>query len=601
MRSSFRPVGRPALAGLLAAAALATGLSPARAAAPPEKGLPDSTILFIKVADAAALRDALGQSQAGQLAGDPALKPLKDDVAAKLDDVSTKLKEKVGVTLGELATLPQGEVTLAVVAKADPKSPAALLISADAGKNAAKMAEVMDKATKQAEQAGGKVSTETFKDLTLHTIVSPKEKDADGDKPPPPPLVWTNAGSVYHIGTDVAVLKDFLGQSGSRTDSLAANESYMAIQKKLGAESKACWFIDIARMIKLVISSGAAANGGANAQQAEAILQITGVNNLKAAGGTYNLNVGGYDSISKTYFLSPGPAQGLLKVFQMPKANLRPQAWVPAGVASYQSLSWDIDGAYNAINDLANMFNPGILGVLEQQLVGPDGGDPVSFQKDIFGPLGDRLTVISDFKKPLKDDSQRVLFGVALEDPKAFQNTLNKAIGLAKATPKKRDFQGTTIYDFALPETPAANNGASNPFKGPISVTIAKETLFVATEPALLEQVLRGSGQSLADNPAFQAVAKEVPDQTSTLSYVKPEESARQSYEMFKSGQFEKALAAGAAAGGPDMSKLGALIDKDKLPDFEVFAKYLSQSGGYGLMEDDGMTFTTFTLRKANP
>ncbi len=70
---------------------------------------------------------------------------------------------------------------------------------------------------------------------------------------------------------------------------------------------------------------------------------------------------------------------------------------------------------------------------------------------------------------------------------------------------------------------------------------------------------------------------------------------------MVKSGQFEKALKGAAAAGGPDMSKLGELIDKDKLPDFSVFAKYLSQGGGYGVTDDDGFTWTSFSLRKSHP
>ena len=38
---------------------------------------------------------------------------------------------------------------------------------------------------------------------------------------------------------------------------------------------------------------------------------------------------------------------------------------------------------------------------------------PLDLQKDIFGPLGDRLTLISDFKKPVKEDSQRLLLAVA--------------------------------------------------------------------------------------------------------------------------------------------------------------------------------------------
>jgi hypothetical protein len=295
----------------------------------------------------------------------------------------------------------------------------------------------------------------------------------------------------------------------------------------------------------------------------------------------------------------------VLKVFQMPKVNLKPEPWVPASVASYQTYSWDLDTAYTAINDLVNMFQPGMLNVLEQQLVGPNGGQPLNFQKDIFGPLGDRITVVSDFKKPISEDSQRMLIGVALEDSKAFQNTLNNLIALANGAPKKREFQGTTIYDFEIPDLPNAN-AANNPrrFKGPISVTVSKNTLFIATEPTLLEQVLRGGGAALADSPAYQAVAKNVPGPVSSLSYVRPDESARISYDMIKSGQFEKALQSAATAGAPggaDVARLSKVINKEKLPDFNVFAKYLSQGGSYSLMEDDGVTITGFTLRKSNP
>src|SRR5205814_1212941 len=124
------------------------------------------------------------------------------------------------------------------------------------------------------------------------------------------------------------------------------------------------------------------------------------------------------------------------------------------------------------------------------------------------------------------------------------------------------------------------------------------------TEPTLLEQVLRGGGASLADSPSFQAVSRVVPGPVSSLSYVRPDESARISYDMIKSGQFEKALQSAATAGAPgggDLAKISKVINKEKLPDFGVFAKYLSQGGSYSVMEEDGVTITGFTLRKSNP
>ena len=143
---------------------------------------------------------------------------------------------------------------------------------------------------------------------------------------------------------------------------------------------------------------------------------------------------------------------------------------MPASVASYQSISWDLDHAFIALNELANMFQPGILDVLQQQLVGPNGGEPLKFKQDIFDPLGDRITIISDFKKPIKEDSERMLLAVALEDTKAFQNTLNKLIALTGGQPKKREFQGTTIYDFEVPADaqPGANGGGPGGRRGAV-------------------------------------------------------------------------------------------------------------------------------------
>ncbi len=247
-----------------------------------------------------------------------------------------------------------------------------------------------------------------------------------------------------------------------------------------------------------------------------------------------------------------------------------------------------------------------MINILEQQLVGPNGGPPLSLKNDIFGPIGDRITIISDFKKPIKEDSQRVLLAVHLEDAKAFQNTLNQILTLTGADPAKREFQGTTIYDFQignLANNPAAPDVNIQAIRGPISLAIAKDTFFVTTNTALLEQVLRPGNSALADSNAYQAVAKEIPEKASGMNYVRPDEQARLSYDMVKTGQFEKVIqqAAAGARNGRELPNLDKLIPTDKLPEFSLFAKYLSLGGGYSVMDEDGFVMTSFTLRRNNP
>jgi hypothetical protein len=405
-------------------------------------------------------------------------------------------------------------------------------------------------------------------------------------------------------------MKDLIAHAEGREDALAATESYGQAVKKLGSDLPVLWYVDLPKLIDLFTQQVGAAdpNGAANAnqaQQTQAMIQVTGLNGLKAAAGSFTLNTPTFDSVSKTIIQVQGQPQGLLDVFRLPKVTLQPESWVPASVASYQTISWDLDHAFVALKNLANMFQPGIIEVIEQQLVGPNGGEPLKFKQDLFDPIGDRITIISDFKKPITEDSERMLLAVALEDTKAFQNSLNKLIALSGANPKKREFLNTTIYDFDVQNL--ANQGIGQGVqgavkgRGPVSVAIAKDTLFVSSEPTLLEQVLRGGGPSLGDSAAYKAVAREMPSKVSSLTYVRPDEQARLTYDMIKGGQFEQAAQGAAVAGGPDLAALAKLLAREKMPEFSVFAKYLSQGGRYSETSEDGVTITSFSLRKAKP
>jgi len=267
-------------------------------------------------------------------------------------------------------------------------------------------------------------------------------------------------------------------------------------------------------------------------------------------------------------------------------------------VVSYQSLSWYLDAAWKAVTELADQFGAGGFIEQAQKGIGGPNGD-FDFKKDVFGPLGNRITTIGDFKKPITEKSQRALFAVALDDEKAFQTTFNKILDLTKATPKKRDFQGTTVYDFDVPEIPNAGANGLN-FQGPISVSIAKGNVFIATEPTFLEQILRSGGSPLADSPEYQAVARKLPGKTSIIGFDRTEEQARLLYEMVKNGGLQKALDQ-ANANNNDGPKVKNPIDPKKIPDFSVFAKYLGQGGTFGIMDEQGVGVTTFVLRKANP
>ncbi len=281
MRMAKRAILRLALVGWIGLSGY-SGLTAnlAQAATPPERVLPDSTVFLLKVTDVNALRQAFQQSQYGQLWNDPALKDFRDDIAARLKDTSNTLKEKIGVTLRELIDIPQGYLAIAAVSQDDPKLPVAVAIIADAGKNAERMTDVLTRSTKQAEEAGSKVTTESIQGGTLHIVQAPaskeKDKKEDDAKPetPRPPLVWTSHGSVFFIGSNANLIKDLTTHvDGRSTGALANVESFAKTQSKTGAaDAQILWFLDVNKVIKIVTKANAK-GGEAQAQQIENLVQ----------------------------------------------------------------------------------------------------------------------------------------------------------------------------------------------------------------------------------------------------------------------------------------------------------------------------------------
>lgn len=581
---SFR-ITSPLKAAALTALLLAS-VAPATPAGSIDKALPKNTVAFIRVENMARLREAFSTSQMGQLWADEAMKPMRTKLEEMLNKPDQEIKEALGATLGEILDLPQGEVAIALVSRDSKDIPVALLAVADAGSNADKMLEVMARVDQIAEREGAAVATEEFNGITMHVI-------RDKDNQDQPPLVWAQNGTVFHISSDIDALKDLASNAAGRADSLASNENYTAVVRKIADDAHGIFFVDLAQAIDLAVL--AAGDQGINGEQIAAQMQLLGINGLKALGGAITFNTADFDSIAKLFVYAPGEKQGILKLFQMPPADLRPEPWVPAGVASYASYSFDVDAFWNSLSELVDQFAPGVLEQAEKALSDQPGG--FSLKNDLLGPFAKRITAIGDYKQPITEDSQRMVVAFALDNPAAAQTTLNKIIDMANATPKKRTFQGETIYDFELP---AELEVAASGIEGPISLVIAKNYMFISTEPTLIEQILRGGYQSLTDTDEYQAVSKHFPSMTNIVGFTRADDSIQGVYSMLQGDQFRLALEQMKAQAPEDAPDLAALFDPKLLPEFDAIKKYLQPSGSYAVPDDDGVVMTQFTLKKPN-
>ena len=98
--------------------AVAAGPAVARAQAPGAAAadrVPATAVAFLQADNAQALRAAFEASQYGRLIADPAMDPLKNSIREKLAKGAQELQAKLGLSLKELLSLPQGPVSLAVI------------------------------------------------------------------------------------------------------------------------------------------------------------------------------------------------------------------------------------------------------------------------------------------------------------------------------------------------------------------------------------------------------------------------------------------------------------------------------------------------------
>ena len=85
------------------------------------------------------------------------------------------------------------------------------------------------------------------------------------------------------------------------------------------------------------------------------------------------------------------------------------------------------------------------------------------------------------------------------------------------------------------------------------------------------------------------------------MTFVRPDEQARLLLRHDQERPVREGHPAGhgrAAAAARRRAEIPKLINPDKLPDFSVFAKYLTLGGSYSVTDEDGLVATGFTLRK---
>lgn len=553
--------------------ALCTAMQPVRGEDEPavELLLPPQTMLMFSVPDVPELKSQGADSLFGKLLADPALQPFLDEVRGKLDEASNAVSEKLGLTLSDLADLPQGEVTFAIVAPKPGKLAGLMLF--DYGENGEKIDKLLEQGHTAAVEQGCEHSTQMVGDVEVNLYKIPNNDPNNPIKH----VAYFSHDSYLGVATDISALQQVLDRmSGSKRDSLATTDVYTYISEKVeagDADPAFVWYFDPIGLVQSAVTMIQVQNP--QAAMVMGFLPILGIDKLKGMGGASYFAVDDYDGMTKSFIYVEQPTSGLMNVFQFPAVAMSPPAWVSADAVMYSGVNWDAAEAYAAVETLLDSFQgPGAFERIIDGFAEDEEGPQIHIKKDIIEQLSGLIHIVGNASASSDEPSQDFIVALGLKNEDKVKKLLAKAAKTDGFDGEIREFEGATVYEMSFDAAGAEKS---------LVITVTGSTLVVGTEPSSVENVIRGKsgGSSLADSTGYKKLAKHMPGKVSILSYQKQDSQFRAGYEQLK------ALDADALGG----------LDVSKLPEFEVIQKYLRPSVSYVVPDENGALQVGFTLK----
>ncbi|MCX7419847.1 MAG: hypothetical protein NT013_09960 [Planctomycetia bacterium] len=545
-------------------------------AVPTDRLLPTDVSVYVSIPSVDDLKARFGKSSLGEMTEDSAFEPFKAELTKAFEHVSGEIEQNLGVTLKDLLQVPSGELAFAVITPPGKKISGIMFL--DFGDSEKTIDALMEKGEKALAEQGASSEDEEI-DGTKVTVWTIKKDDDEEEKPNQ--LVYFIKDTMLVVASDLDTAKGALTRwDGKHSDTFADNDNYNLILKKCQSEDDdglLVWYVNPMGLVQAALTQVAAAN-----PQAALFMGFTeplGINGIKAVGGSVDMATENFDSTSKTFMLIEQPTKGLLNVFQFPAIEQKPPRWVTTNASAWFSLNWDIAGAFTAVETMVDMFRgPGSTAAAIDQIAQQE--PKVHLKKDVIDVISGRIQFVMESakKKDDKEGQDRVVVALGLKDSKKFKATMAKIAKAPGFPAKAREFQGSTIYEFEIPDF----SGSGEPKSG--GVAIGPDQLLFSNDVTAVEAMLRGDtdGDALVDSSAYKQIAEHLPAKTSIVSFSKQDSQIETLWEAARSGQLGAAF--------PD-------LDFSKLPDFDAVKKYLQPSGSYTVPEKKGVLFVSFSTK----
>lgn len=610
---------------LVAAAVLLytlAGIAPAAllAADPvdPAGWAPDNSLFFVGIPDCNRLAEAFKKTTAYRVMTEPKFESMFKSTFGLVEAVLEIIAQHLGLeSVDELKVYPQGAavffVTLAPPAgEADePEMEAVLLM--DIGENMPQARALLRKITAALLEKGSRKQTEEVLSVKITTLHFPEPTEDEGEQEEeelpdaleealadleldpfqqmmlaellaePPDIdevSYCTDGTTLIVASSAGEIGQTLRRLRGRSDkTLASSEAGRTLARKFAADAGVRMLFNVPLLIEMIERTE---------PESRSDFRAWGVDGLGAMVGSLEFAPEpGMDSRLHGFWPVRSDKPGLPAILRMKNHPVKPPATVSTAAAIYGFLNVDPKSVLKEVLDSLTRADPdaGQRTRASLKLPLPDGSVfdlEAQFFDHLRGPAGGQLVLA----KPFDAANIGAQLHIAHNDREAMQKFLT--VGPVAQLLQKREFLGSAIYE--SPMMPALGAG--------LAVT---ETALALGTTTQLERLIRAEGQtgpSLADDPRFKLVARQMPAQAWLAVYADSARLYEAQLAIHQAGDATEQPQFPFAASLTDLIRygLGQMLANLELEDPQALRDYQGATMSTIRTEPDGLRFDMVTL-----
>ena len=408
--------------------------------------LPETTVALLQIPNFQDALEKLKETGSGQMMADESIAPLVDGLWEEAETSYGDIREEIGLEFSDLTSLPDGEITFAVIAPRR-KNPE-FLIMMDLNEEDGVLDRVLERGREMLPQ-DDLVAEDVMPDeneLPVEEVAEPEDEvlpNADGFELESFVVDGKKVHFFRHKSTIVActslselndLIERWMGREVAKTRPLSANRKYVTIMNRCAGtndlDPEFRFFVDPIAVAK------SSTRGNVSARVAINFLPLLGFDSLSAIGGTLFLDEEDYESVSHLHVLLTNPRSGIFALLAFRPTEYSPEEFVPRTVNNHAMISLDAPKAYAELTKIVDSFvEPGYFEKLVDENVNQEFG--LNLKDDIIDAIDGRITWFQWIEEPAMLNSTRTGIAIRLKDTEKFGLLLDKMMEIGKPKFKK--------------------------------------------------------------------------------------------------------------------------------------------------------------------